>query len=235
MTNNTIQIKVRERLNKLSSNDYDNIECWQIVESFNKAQIEWVRRQIRGGNVYRDGDEQSSRRIDDLQKILVNIKLPITKKDLYYETTNVLPANYLEYKRIDVKATADCCEDPRLMSIYLAEEDNRSQLLRDEMKKPSFEWAETFSTLINNRARIFTNNEFELSNAELTYYRFPVYIQILNCVDPYTGAVSTADVECEFKDDIIEILIDEAVAILAGDIESGNQAGRGSDSAERNN
>jgi len=235
VNNNTIQIKIKERLNKLASNDYDNIECWQIVEAFNKAQIEWVRRQIRGGNVYRDGDEQSSRRIDDLQKILIYTDIPISKKDLFYEMTNELPDNYLEFKRIDVKAIADCCEDPRLMSVYLAEEDNRTVLLRDEMKKPSFEWAETFTTLIDNKARIYTNNEFELSNAQLTYYRFPVYIQIQNCSDPYTGQISSANVECEFKDDIIEVMIDEAVAIIAGDIESGNQANRGSDSAERNN
>lgn len=235
MNNTALQIKFKQRLNKLASNDYDNIECWQIVESFNKAQIEWVRRQIRGGNIYRDGDEQSARRIDDLQRILINTKIPIIKKDLFYEMVNELPTNYLEFKRIDVKATADCCESPRLMSVYLAEEDNRTILLRDEMKKPSFEWAETFLTLINNKARIFTNNEFELEDAELTYYRFPVYIQISNCADPYTGLISTTDIECEFKDDIVEIIIDEAVAIIAGDIESGGQANRGSDSAERNN
>ena len=37
MNNATIQLKVQQRLNKLASQDYDNIECWQIVEAFNKA------------------------------------------------------------------------------------------------------------------------------------------------------------------------------------------------------
>ena len=235
MNNDTLQIKVRERINKLSSNDYNNIECWQIVEAFNKGQIEWVRRQIRGGNAFQDGDEQSGRRIDDLQRLLKPIKLPIQDRGIFYETVSELPDDYLEYKRIDVKAKDECCEDPRVMNVYLAEEDNRSQLLRDDMKKPSFEWAETFSTLINNRARIFTNDQFQLVDAELTYYRFPVYIQILGCTDPYTGVVSTVNIESEFKDDIVELLIDEAVSIIAGDIESGGQAGRGSQSAERSN
>jgi hypothetical protein len=235
VNNSTVQIKVQERLNKLASSDYDNIECWQIVEAFNKGMIEWVRRQIRGGNIYQDGDEQSSRRIDDLQQILTETKLSIQDKGIFYESVNELPDNYLEYKRIDVHASSECCEDPRVMMVWLAEEDNRSELLRDEMKKPSFEWAETFSTLIGNRARIFTNDEFELEKATLTYYKFPINIQIINCVDPYTGVVSTANVECEFKDDIIELLIDEAVTIIAGDIESGGQQGRGSESAERSN
>ena len=39
----------------------------------------------------------------------------------------------------------------------------------------------------------------------------------------------------EFKDDIVELIIDEAVSILAGDIESGNQYSRGQQEAERNN
>ena len=235
MNNTILQLKVRQRLNKIASNDYDNIECWQIVESFNKAQLTWVRRQIRGANPFQDGDEQSRRRIDDLQRLLKDSPVALAKKDLYYETVNELPDDYLEYKRIDTKATSECCKDPRLMIVYLAEEDNRSTLLRDEHKKPSFEWAETFSTLINNKARVHTNNDFQLSDASLTYYRKPINIEIVGCTDPYTEVVSPNNIICEFKDDIVELLIDEAAAVLAGDIESGNQFTRGSQSAERNN
>ena len=48
MLNSTITIKIKQRINKLDSQDYDNITCWQIVESFNKAQVEWSRRQLHG-------------------------------------------------------------------------------------------------------------------------------------------------------------------------------------------
>ena len=51
----------------------------------------------------------------------------------------------------------------------------------------------------------------------------------------YTGITSTQEVESEFKDDIIELIIDEAVSILAGDIESGNQFTRTQEAAERSN
>ena len=53
MTNATLQIKFKQRLNKIASNDYDNIECWQIIEAFNKAQISWCRRQLHGTNQFR--------------------------------------------------------------------------------------------------------------------------------------------------------------------------------------
>ena len=80
MLNQTIQIKFRQRLNKIASDDYDNIECWQIVEAFNKAQLEWCRRNLHGNNMFQEGDEVSTRRIDDLQVLLTT--LPITTADM---------------------------------------------------------------------------------------------------------------------------------------------------------
>ena len=82
---------------------------------------------------------------------------------------------------------------------------------------------------------MYTNNDFDISSGSLTYYRQPVKIQIQGCVDQYTGVQSLTEVQSEFKDDIIELIIDEAVAILAGDIESSNQYTRGTEGAERNN
>ena len=75
----------------------------------------------------------------------------------------------------------------------------------------------------------------DITMADLVYYRQPRKIQIQGCVDPYTGIASAVNIESEFKDDIIELIIDEAAAILAGDIESVNQFSRGSEGAERNN
>ena len=51
MENSTLLIKIKQRLDKLDSQDYDNIECWQFIEAFNKAQIEWCRRNLPNKNV----------------------------------------------------------------------------------------------------------------------------------------------------------------------------------------
>ena len=232
MLNSTITIKIKQRLNKLDSQDYDNLECWQIVEGFNKAQVEWVRRQLHGINLVKEGDEQSTRRKDDLQALLSTFDLTLTDKEIYYEAS--LPQEYLQWKRVDVFANKECC-DKRRMTVYLAEEGNLNQLLRDDAKRPSFEWAETFATLKGNKVNVYTNNTFNIQKADLVYYRQPVKIQIQGCVDPYTNVASANEVLCEFKDDIIELIIDEAVSILAGDIESTNQFSRGTETAERNN
>jgi len=220
MNNTTLQIKVKQRLNKLDSQDYDNLECWQIIEAFNKGMIQWVRRQIQGVNITKTGGEQTTTRVDDLQILLKEEDLIMNARHTYSESDS-LPEDYLAYKRVMVSAKKDCCVDPKnVVTTYLAEEENINLLLDDDLKRPSFEWGETFCTLVGGRLRVYTNNDFEVSSVTLMYYRLPTKIQFAGCVDPYSLVESPADVECEFKDDITEILIDEAVQILAGDMES---------------
>ena len=233
MLNSAILIKVKQRLNKLASNDYDNIEAWQITEAFNKGQVDWCRRNLHGTNITKEGDEQSTRRIDDLQVLLTPLNLKMADKQTYFETTN-FPTNYLQWKRLSAKAKSDCCES-KPMVVYLGEVANVDQLLRDKNKQPSFEWAETFATISNNQIQIYTNNLFDVSEATLYYYRQPRYIQIAGVTNPYTNLTPTVDTESEFKDDLVELFIDEAVKILAGDIESMNQYQRMTQTVENNN
>jgi len=218
MNNLTIELKINERINKLDSNDYDNIHRWKIVEVFNKASVDWCRRQLHGTNSHKTGDEQSKRRIDDLQVLLRPHPLILDKEDCYFGSTN-WPADYFEYKRVSFKGKTECCEGAKGWVIYLVEEENIDILLRDVGKKPSFEWRTTLVTLMNNTVKIWTNNEFDIEDAVLTYYKQPRRIEMIGVSDPYTGNLSTAEVISEFKDDIVEVLIDESVKILSGDIE----------------
>ena len=241
MLNQTLQIKLQQRLNKLASSDYDNIEPWAVCELFNKAQISWCRRQLVGTNILKQGDEESERRIDDLEILLSTRNLTMNPMKLY-EESNLMPANffvdvYLAFKRLQVYAKQDCCPDPRLMVIYLAEEANVINYLTDDNKKPSFEWGETIATIVGRRFRIYTNDEFSIDSAQLMYYRQPRRIQIAGSVDPYviTGTPVVTNVTCEFKDDIVELLIDEAASIAAQDIENFPIAQATRQAAEQNN
>ncbi len=232
MNNNLLQIKFKERLNKISSLDYDNIECWQIAEAFNKAQLEWVRKQVHGNNQRKEGDESTKMLIDDLQKLLVEQNLTLTDEGIYHQT-NLVPDNYLYYKRLSVDSVTECCPQ-RALTVYLAEVADVSNLLTDQFRKPSAEWGETFAVMMANRFRIYTGDAFGLAQGRLTYYRKPVSVSFDNCTDPATGNATTNQ-ECEFKDDIVEMIIDEACSILAGDIESWNQYQRTKTNATINN
>jgi len=236
MNNTTLQLKVRQRLNKLASNDFENIPCWAIVEAFNKGMVEWVRRNLHGNNLYKEGDEQSTSRIDDFQRLIKTTPvLLMNNRQTFFETVNQIPADYLRFKRVAAKATKECCKDPHNLVIYLGEEANVEELLRDKNKKPSFEFAETFATFESNKLQIYTNEEFDIEDVKLTYYRQPIRIEINGCKDPYTGNIPTVDVECEFKDDQIELLIDECCKIIAGDIENILQVQREQQAVDNNN
>jgi hypothetical protein len=94
MNNTTLQVKFKQRLNKIDSQDYDNVQPWEIAEAYNKAQIEWVRRQLSGTNIRQEGDEMSKRRIDDLEILLTRTQLTgvdVAYDDIfgYFETDNV--------------------------------------------------------------------------------------------------------------------------------------------------
>jgi len=233
MNNNLLQLKIKQRLNKLASMDYDNIECWQIAEAFNKAQLEWVRRQLHGSNVFKEGDESSKRRVDDLQ-ILLSTELLKGKHEPQFFESKTLPADYMEFKRVSTYAVSDCCPK-RPITVYQAEEADADLLLTDKFSEPSFEWAETFCTLFGNKVKIYTKGAFTVEDPKLIYYRLPRTVKFNGCTDPSTGTISTTDVNCEFKDDIVELLVDEAAAILAGDLESINQYQRNLQNPERNN
>ncbi len=212
-----LQKKVQERLNKLDSFDYGNIEPWQIVEAFNKAQLQWVRRQLQGINQTRTGAEGSIRRIDDLRFILTTSPISVSNIGIWYEGT--IPDNYMEWCRVSCSGKDSCCPD-RSFIVYIGEEANRDIYLSDSGKQPDFEWKTTFATIENTTLRIYTNALFNISDVSLTYYRYPTNIAIAGTPDIYNPpAISTTDIESEAPEDVQEILVDECVAILSGDIQ----------------
>jgi len=231
MNNNLLQIKIKQRLNKLASLDYENLECWQVQEAFNKAQLEWTRRQLYGINIRKEGTEQTSGLVDDLQRLMVHEKVNSTDKGIYYSAD--LPDNYLHYVRTDIFAKTECCPERRI-TVYEVEEANISIILGDDNKQPNFEWAETVATRMNNKLRVYTNNQFDITQCYLIYYRKPVDVQFNGCVDPSTGNIFSVDQNCEFNDDVAEVIADNAAMILAGDIESITQYQREQQNVQSN-
>lgn len=206
MTLTQVSTKIDIRLNKGASSDYDNIWGYIKQEAFNKAVNEWVRRQYRGNNISREGDEESTARVDDLQILLKKDNLTIRDKGLYVET-NKLPTDYLYFKRLTPYVSKGNCTSVQIKS-HLREEANVDDLLPS---LPSFDFEETFHTLIGNKAHVYHNKDFTIDKVELTYYRKPIFYNF-----------KKLDTVVEFKDDICDMLVDECCKIIASDIESLN-------------
>lgn len=232
MTNELILIKLQQRLDKLSSGDYGNLEDWMYIEAFNKEYSDWIRRQMEGINQEKTTAEGTLKRIDDLQFLLTDpTSLTLTAEDILYSAP--LPDNYLGWCRLSVYGKDECCPKRKLV-VFIDREADIDINLQDSGKQPSFQWATTRATLSNNKVKIYTNGEFSITDADLTYYRVPQFIEIAGVANPFTGAVSTVDVLCEAPDNVIEVLIEGAAGILARDIKSYQEAQLSTASADRN-
>jgi len=73
--------------------------------------------------------------------------------------------------------------------------------------------------------------EFDVGSVRLLYYRRPTDIQIQGCINLSTQLTNITNIDCEFKDDIAEVLVDYAASILAGDTELFNTMSRTQQSA----
>lgn len=210
--------KMDLRLNKGASGDYDNIWKYQKKEALNKAINSWVRRQKRGKNITQEGDEESRDRIDDLQVLLKTTPLK-TKKKEEYNISDKLPDDYLYFKRLTPYVSKGNCDNITIKS-HLREEAN----VDDLRSVPSFNMEETFHTIKDNKILIYHFKDFSVGKVELTYYRKP---KVYNFVK--------MDEVMEFKDDVCEMIIDEACKILASDIESPNQKTLADERIEKDN
>lgn len=218
MTPQLALIKLRLRLNKSHSSDYDLIDDWKAVEAINKAALDVTRRTIAGYTNSQDGAEETLIRIDDLQFLLKPKTLLGVNSAKFFEAS--LPEDYLWYRRMTPIASKGNCKHITLDS-NLVEEANVGDLLNDWASEPSFEWEQTFHTLIDNKVRIYTNGDFTVDKVESIYYRHPKKMDINGYI--HEDGNPSIDVDLEFKDDVAEIIINEAAAIIAGDIESTNQ------------
>lgn len=198
--------KYKSRLNKSDSEDYDNLWVYQVEETYNKGVQEVVRKMKRGKGT--EGDEITRNAVDDLQVLLKDVMLAVGTYPLYSETIP-FPDDYLYYKRLTPIVTKGICERTRIKS-HLKEEANVDDLLVNFDTQPSFDFEETFNTVIGNRSRVYHNGDFYVDVVLLTYYKQPKFITF-NKKSPTT---------LEFKDDVNEMMIDEGIKIMAGDIEN---------------
>ena len=215
MTPRDILVKVRYRVNKAASSDYDNIVNYHVEEATNKRLIEWVRRQIKGKNQTQEGDEETTGRIDDLQVLLKRDELSVKDRKDYVEFK--LPTDYLYHKRV-TPMCSKVCENVKISS-YLKEEGNV-----DAYKGfPSFEFEETFHTLSDNKGNVYYT-DFTINKVGIVYYRKPKRINF-----------KKLDEVIEFKDDVCELFIDDTIALIASDIESLNQSQIAQNRSDTNN
>lgn len=211
-------LKVKQRLNKKDTSDYDNVPVFEIIEAYNKATTNVVLRLHELNNNYKAGFEATRKRVEDL-KFLINkdpLELNVVKKSGYYLTEN-MPANYFIYITSYSLGKTKECSGKRIKN-YQGEESSINTLLSNQNTNPNFEWGETVVTLAENNMKVYTQDKFDIVNVYLTYLRHPQVVDSQGYIK--VDGTPSVNIDPDLPDHVVEMCIDEAVRILSGDIEN---------------
>jgi len=218
MTTREIIVKVKKRINKEDTDDFDNLSLFSIVEAYNKAQINIINYFTGQRNQHQQGSEATFEVINKISNLINKQpkELSLSKgKDFYFSED--FPEDYFKYVSSYSYGFTDQCGEKKIFHIP-SEEANIHLISRNDNQNASFAWGEAPFTISGNSLKIHTNNKFELKKAFLTYYRYPVDIDISGYIKS-DGTASTT-VNPEMPKQIVELTIDEAVRIIQGDIQN---------------
>ena len=214
--------KIDQRLNKLSTNEHQQIQLEDKILALNEAQIKLIKQKIDNiSTVSQMGLDSFKKRYEDLQSLVVAYndgQLPLTMKNKelnqWKANIHVLEPKYMFYIDSYVLADKGICKDRKIwINRDLAKHGDLQFILNNTHYKPSFEYQETFNFLSSDEISIFTDGTFTPTKICISYMRYPVYIDKEGYVK-FDGTDST-DVDCELETYLEDELLDLTVQNLA--------------------
>ena len=214
--------KIDQKLNKLSTNDHQQIQLEDKILALNEALIKLIKQKVDGDNTVSGlGLDAFKKRYEDLQKLIENFgdhKLELKLTDPLVNKwsaslADITPA-YMFY--IDAYITADKgrCKD-RILWINkdLAKHGDLNLLLNNTHYKPSFEYQDTFAFISSDEIGVFTDGSFTPKFLYISYMRYPKFIDKEGYVK--LDGKDSINQDCELKNYLEDELVDIAVQNLA--------------------
>ena len=214
--------KIDQRLNKLSTNEHQQIHLEDKILALNEAQIKLIKQKIDNiSTVSQMGLDSFKKRYEDLQSLIIAYndgELPLTLKNeelnQWKANIHLLEPKYMFYIDSYVLADKGICKDRKIwINRDLAKHGDLQFILNNTHYKPSFEYQETFNFLSSDEISIFTDGTFTPTKICISYMRYPVYIDKTGYVK-FDGTDST-DVDCELETYLEDELLDLTVQNLA--------------------
>lgn len=214
--------KIDQRLNKLSTNEHQQIQLEDKILALNEAQIKLIKQKIDGMSVANGmGMDAFKKRYEDLQSLVMPynhqpLTLSVLNAELNQWRANIhqLDPKYMFYIDSYVLADKGRCKDRKIwINRDLAKHGDLQFVLNNEHYKPSFEYQETFNFLASDEISIFTDGTFTPKTINISYMRYPIYIDKAGYIK-FDGTPST-DVDCELETYLEDELLDLTVQNLA--------------------
>ena len=153
----------------------DNLSCdkGRFVVLFNSEQNRLIESFL---------DRRFEDDIRYIQAILVDdYKISESTKHLDHQDFK-LPENYFDFSNVYAEAVKDNCEGK--IDLFEIKDENRNNILRDELTKPSFKYREAPFNIASNKIKVYTLNDFNVKDLILSYYRYPSQISLKNPENP---------------------------------------------------
>lgn len=195
--------KFELKVNKLSTNDNVDISPGEFVLIFNEQQQKWYDGSFRN---------KGTRYVDVVQTLIAeDISLEKDIEGINY-TSFKLPQNYFDYISSYSLATNGVCSD-RVIYNEEIKIVNKNILYKDEYNTPSFNYQEGFITLAGNNIQVY-EKDFKTTSTFLTYYRYPVNIDIEGYIkiDGTPSQTINPELADHYVDEIIDFCVREVTA-----------------------
>jgi hypothetical protein len=214
--------KIDQRLNKLSTNEHQQIQLEDKILALNEAQIKLIKQKVDGFSVVSGlGLDSFKKRYEDLQSLIVgynnqplNLAIKNPQLNQWFASLNVLNPKYMFYIDSYVLADKGKCKDRQIwINRDLSKHGDTSLLLNNVHYRPSFEYQETFNFVSSDEISVFTDGTFTPTKLYLAYMRYPVYIDKSGYIK-FDGTPSV-DQNCELETYLEDELLDLTVQNLA--------------------
>ena len=214
--------KIDQRLNKLSTNDHQQIQLEDKILALNEAQIKLIKQKVDGFSVVSGlGLDAFKKRYEDLQSLVITynnqpLTLSLMNAELnqWKASLHALVPKYMFYIDSYVLADKGRCKDRKIwINRDLAKHGDLSHILNNTHYRPSFEYQETFNFLSSDEISIFTDGTFTPKEICIMYMRYPQYIDKTGYIK-FDGQPSI-DQDCELETYLEDELLDLTVQNLA--------------------
>jgi hypothetical protein len=214
--------KIDQKLNKLSTNEHQQINLEDKILALNEAQIKLIKQKVDGTNTVNGlGLDAFKKRYEDLQSLVETynhqpLNLIIKNPELNQWAANIhqLVPKYMFYIDSYILADKGRCTDRKIwINRDLAKHGDLQYCLNNTHYRPSFEYQETFNFLSTDEISIFTDGTFTPKDIYISYMRYPEYINKTGYV--MLDGLPSFDQDCELELYLEDELLDLTVENLA--------------------
>jgi hypothetical protein len=214
--------KIDQKLNKLSTNEHQQIVLEDKILALNEAQIKLIKQKVDGiSTVSGLGLDAFKKRYEDLQSLVESynhqpLDLTLLNEEVhqYAASLHALTPKYMFYLDSYILADKGRCKDRVIwVNRDLAKHGDLQFILNNDHYKPSFEYQETFNFLSSDQISVFTDGTFIPTKIYIMYMRYPQYINKEGYI--MLDGTPSFNQDCELETYLEDELLDLTVQNLA--------------------